>query len=276
MSNPNTNASEMAHHYDSVTAGWRLFMGEELHFGWFERPEDSLSRATHQLTEQMARGAQLSPQTRVLDVGCGIGTQAIFLAKEFGCNVTGISLSEEGLKVARENAQRNGCADRVTFRVADGMNNGLPDASFDRVQLLECSHAMSDKARLLAECARVLRPGGILVMCDVMRAGPTVAAPPSEALDFLTVFGPLELWERHEYEAMLKAAGLTVTSSTDITDKVAPTSKAWRNNAEARRAELLQLLGPDYLEALKRTCDRLTSGASLKHWAYGLIVARKS
>lgn len=110
---------------------------------------------------------------------------------------------------------------------------------------------------------------------DVMRTGPRVLAPPSEALDFLMVFGPLELWERHEYEAALKAAGLSVTSSSDVTDKVAPTPRAWRVNAEAHRAEILKLLGADYVEALTRTCEVLTVGAPLKRWAYGMIVARK-
>ena len=85
-----------------------------------------------------------------------------------GCHVTGISISEVGLKTARQSVLEWGVADRVRFLYGDGMSNGLLDASCDRVWVMESSHLMGDKAALLGECARVLRGGGKLVLCDII------------------------------------------------------------------------------------------------------------
>ena len=104
----------------------------------------------------------------MLDVGCGTGAPACRLARRVRRRVTGITTSAVGVEAGRVRAGAEGVADRVRFEERDGMDNGFPDASFDRTWVLESSHLMRERDRLVAECARVLRPGGRLALCDIV------------------------------------------------------------------------------------------------------------
>ena len=150
---PGDTREAVGSHYDQVTLAWIYLLGEDLHYGDFAGADEPLNVATARLTQRMAEAAALCPSLEVLDVGCGIGGPAVTLARRWGCRVTGITISEVGLELARRRAEEQGIADRVRFLHADGMDNGLPDASFDRAWVMESSHLMADRGALLAECA---------------------------------------------------------------------------------------------------------------------------
>jgi len=161
-------AYDPASHYDRVTDAWTLLLGNELHYGVFESGSESLSDATGNLTRRMVAAAAIEIGVTVLDVGCGTGAQACHLAVEYGAVVTGITTSEVGVDSSRARASDLGVTDSTTFEQRDGTDNGFPDASFDRVWVLESSHLMPARDRLIAECARVLRPNGRLALCDIV------------------------------------------------------------------------------------------------------------
>src|SRR5688572_33208056 len=100
----------------------------------------------------MAEKSAIGPGISVLDVGCGIGNPACFQSERYACRVTGISTSKTGIEHANRRGMERGLSDRVSFLMADGMDNGLPDASFDRVWVLESSHLMARKDSLIEEC----------------------------------------------------------------------------------------------------------------------------
>lgn len=199
-------------HYDHVTFAWSYLLGEDLHYGDFAEPGERLASATARLTDRMAAAAELAPKLEILDVGCGIGTQAITLARRWQCHVMGISVSEVGLRLGRDGAAAQGVADRVFFRYGNGMSNGLPDASFDRVWVMESSHLMEDKKALLAECARVLRQSGKIVLCDIIAHTPfTIMEIMKYGRDFLLldrVFGRARMEPLTEYRRLAETQGL--------------------------------------------------------------------
>ena len=180
------SADDPVTHYDQVTRAWQYLLGEDFHHGYFKQKDEPLEVATNNLTILMAEKGSIGPDISVLDVGCGIGSPACFLAERYGCQVTGISTSPAGIEHARRRAQERDCSDRVSFLIGNGMDNAMPDASFDRVWVLEASHLMPRKQALLAECARVLRRGGSMVLCDIILRRDL---PPAEILrrsrDFL-------------------------------------------------------------------------------------------
>jgi SAM-dependent methyltransferase len=107
----------------------------------------------------LARAAGVTSGARVLDVCCGIGGPGVYLARELGCRIVGVDLSREGVRRARDAGRAGGLARRAAFLVADAGRLPLGPV-FDAALLLETMLAIEDKARLMAEVGRVLRPGG--------------------------------------------------------------------------------------------------------------------
>jgi 27-O-demethylrifamycin SV methyltransferase len=265
--------------YDHVTKAWQLLLGDDLHFGYFQNSQVPLSAATARLTREMADWAQLRSGMRVLDVGCGIGGPALCLAQEEACRVTGISTSQVGVEIGTSRAKARGLCDQVEFFERDGMANGFPDESFDRAWIMESSHLMQRKDLLLAESARVLRPDGLLVLCDIIvrKTIPFqyLVRSLSEFENLNAVFGKQHVELLSTYRQLAEDGGLTVLRAEDVSEAVFPTFEHWRRNAELHRAELAKLVGPRYLAQFVRACEFLEVLWNEEKLGYGMILARK-
>lgn len=113
--------------------------------------------ATHALLGM----CQLDATSRVLDVGCGPGNTACFIAEQYGLRVHGIDISEVMIAKAEERARRQGLMDKVEFRVADVFQLPFEDDRFDVVIIESVLTPLpGDKKQALAEMMRVIRPGG--------------------------------------------------------------------------------------------------------------------
>src|SRR6516164_6753789 len=142
-------------HYDRLAFFYR---------GYWE-DEESPRTAQEQLVARLAERADVPQGAQVLDVGCGFGGSALWLARHRGCAVTGITISPVQVQRAAEQARAEHLDDRVRFLVMDANRLDLPPASFDVVWVVECSEHLADKAGFLGACARALRPGGKLALC---------------------------------------------------------------------------------------------------------------
>jgi 27-O-demethylrifamycin SV methyltransferase len=250
-----------ASHYDRVTDAWTLLLGDELHYGVFESGDEDLAAATTALTERMIEAAELAPGLDVLDVGCGTGAPACHLAKTHGVRVMGITTSAVGVASARERAAAEGLSDQVRFELRDGMDNGFPHESFDRVWVLESSHLMRRREQLMSECARVLRPGGRLALCDIVLRRPM----PFEEVRALRVplallrdvFGDARMELGSRYGELARENGLVVDHEIDLTEATRPTFARWRENAVRHRDAAVSSLGEDGLQSFVAACDVL-------------------
>jgi len=118
-------------------------------------------------TEELARLLAPQAETHVLDVGCGIGGPARYLAYHYRCRVTGLDLTPEFIAAAEFLTARTGLTDRVSFRQGNATAMPFADASFDALWTQNAVMNIADRPRLYAEMARVLKPGGRLAMQDV-------------------------------------------------------------------------------------------------------------
>jgi 27-O-demethylrifamycin SV methyltransferase len=270
---------EPSTHYDRVTAAWTLILGEELHYGVFAEPDEGLPTATARLTRLMSDSGQIEPGNHVLDVGCGTGAPACSLAAESGARVTGITTSAAGIAAARARASEAGLQDSASFEERDGMDNGFPDAAFDRVWVLESSHLMRHRDRLMAECARVLKPGGRLVLCDIVLRRPMNFAEVRRLREPLAllrdVYGDARMEPLSEYRRLARDGGLTVDVELDLTSDTRPTFARWRENAERHRDEATSLLGEEDLARFVQSCDVLQAFWDDGTLGYGLLAAAK-
>jgi 27-O-demethylrifamycin SV methyltransferase len=280
MMGPVTDATyDPESHYDRVTDAWGLLLGEELHYGVFADADDPLPTATRRLTMLMADAAQVAADIEILDVGCGTGGPACFVAETSGARVTGITTSAVGIDAARARAAAAGLSDRTAFEVRDGMDNGFPDATFDVAWVLESSHLMRNRPKLIAECARVLRPGGRLALCDIMLRRPM----PFEEVRRLRkplgllreVFGDAHMESLDRYRELATDAGLTVVDATDLTADTRPTFTRWRENAARYRDEVVASIGQDDWQRFVDSCDVLEGFWDDGTLGYGLLAATK-
>lgn len=268
-----------AAHYDRVTDAWRLLLGESLHYGLFARGDESLEVATQALTDAMTAAAELAPGQRVLDVGCGTGDPACYLVRTKDVHVLGITTSRIGVERATARAGAAGLGDRATFEVRDGTANGLPDGSFDRVWALESSHLMPARDALIAECARVLRPGGRLVLCDLIRRRDVsfreLRARSTEFATLREAFGEARMDPLESYLQLAESFGLKVELAEDLTVATRPTFDRWRANVARHRDEVTPLLTAAGVDAFARSADILEAFWRDGTLGYGIFAASK-
>lgn len=278
MGDDNETGHHPAEHYDRVHEAWRLIMGEEFHYGYFEYLDAPLDSATAALTRLMRERAKVGSGQRVLDIGCGTGRQACDLAQEAGASVLGISTSSRGVAAARALAAERGLG-QAKFEERDGSQTGLDSRSFDAVWALESSHLMRDRAALLAECLRLLVPGGRLVLCDITRQReiPFLEVR-SRRQDFATLrraFGDAHMEPLDAYVAWLEDLGATVEDALDISSPTRPTLGAWRANVEAHHPALSELLGPEGVDDFLSSTRILESFWDDGTLGYGILTAVK-
>ena len=121
-------------------------------------PIDEFHSRGRDATLELAGLARLMPETRVVDLGCGLGGPARRLAKVFACRVTGLDLTPEYVEVANLLAERTGLESRVAFVQGDACDTAFDDASFDVVWSQHAAMNIPDKAKLYSEAARLLKP----------------------------------------------------------------------------------------------------------------------
>jgi len=276
MSTDNANSHQPAAHYDRVHSAWNLIMGTEFHYGYFESPEDPLERATAALTQHMLTRARIVAGDRVLDVGCGTGRQACDLAANLNASVLGITTSGSGVAAATELSVERHVED-ARFEQRDGTDNGLDSGVFDVVWVLESSHLMRDKTSLLSECARVLAPGGRLVLCDIIRKRDIpfleVRSRREEFSTLRAAFGDAHMEPLERYTSTLQELGMSVSDSSDISVPTLPTFSAWRSNIEAHEPALQELLGHQGVDDFVAATHILESFWGDETLGYGILAA---
>jgi sarcosine/dimethylglycine N-methyltransferase len=163
--------------------------------------------------DTLAEKAGIGAASRVLDVCSGMGGPARYLAHRLGCRVTGLDIT----KSRHESAIRLTALVRldhlVGFRLGNALDMPFGDATFDVVIGQEAFAHVPDKPRLIAECARVVRPGGAIAFTDILRRE-ALSAPEFERLRRDMTFQSLE--SLGGYSALLAGCACTVVARDDL------------------------------------------------------------
>ena len=224
-------AADVGGHYDELDETYRSIWGEHVHHGYWQSGRETPEEATDALVDQVAERLALAPGMRLVDIGCGYGATAARLAAREGVVVTGFTLSEAQWRIA---AAREGALD---FRRRDWLDNGLPDAAFDRAYAIESSEHMIDKARFFAEAWRVLKPGGRLAVCAWLSRTDPNRMEVRHLLEPICREGRLpSMGAREDYEALAGAAGFLPLRYDDISRQVRRTWSICAGRAARRLA----------------------------------------
>ena len=175
-------------------------------------------------TDTLAALAGICADHRVLDVCCGLGGPARWIAHRIGCRVTGLDLTPSRIESARRLTARVALDHLVDFVQGDATAMPLSDASFDRVYAQEAWVHIHDKAKLLSECRRVLESGGRLAFSDIVSIAPL---SPAEATQMADEMQFPSIVTAADYLALLAPAGFEVEQCDDL-------SSGWRDILVAR------------------------------------------
>lgn len=193
-------------------------------------------------TAELAIAAELDPSARVLDLGCGVGGPARYLAATFGCQVTGVDLSPGFIDAARYLTMRCGLSDRVTFQVGDAVRLPFEDGAFDTVFLQHVAMNIEDRAALYGQVHRLLRTGGRFVTYDVVLRDGDVVYPTPWARDASTSF----LLCEGDTRTALEQAGFKVALWRDDTQIALDWFKGALAGSPPSRLNLGVVMGADF------------------------------
>jgi cyclopropane-fatty-acyl-phospholipid synthase len=232
----------VAHHYDLDGRLYSLFLDADRQYScaYFETPDQSLDDA--QLAKKRHLAAKLllnsgRSQQRVIDIGCGWGGLGLYLAEFCGAHVTGVTLSQEQLAIARQRAAEKNLTGAADFRMQDyrGVNE-----TFDRI----VSVGMFEHVGLnyydafFRKCADLLAGDGVMLLHTIGRSeGPNVTNPWIAKYIFPGGYIPA----LSEVMPAIERSGLIVTDIEILRLHYAETTKAWRDRFLAHRDEVERL-----------------------------------
>lgn len=165
-------------------------------------------------TEYAVSCMNIDSSHRILDVGCGIGGAARYLAHNIGCNVNAIDLTPEYISVARTLSLATRLNGRINFEVASALDMPFDSGSFDAALTLHVAMNIPDRPALYREIARVLKPGATLCLYDVMRKSDQPLAFPVPWAESESVS---HLKSPQQMHSLLADAGFEVREVSDRT-----------------------------------------------------------
>jgi cyclopropane-fatty-acyl-phospholipid synthase len=242
----------VAHHYDLDEQLYALFLDSDRQYscGYFETPTTTLDDAQLAKKRHIAAKLRVTPGARVLDIGCGWGGLALYLAEFTGAHVTGITLSREQLALARVRAGERQLDDQVEFRMQDYRD--VPE-TYDRIVSVGMFEhvGIAFYDRFFRACARTLADDGVMVLHAIGRSeGPGTTNPWIRKYIFPGGYIPA----LSEVLPAVERAGLLVTDIEILRLHYAHTLRAWRERFLAHR----------------ETVERLYDGRFVRMWEFYL------
>jgi cyclopropane-fatty-acyl-phospholipid synthase len=229
----------VASHYDLDQRLYSLFLDSDRQYScaYFEYPGQSLEEA--QTAKKRHIAAKLLPKdgATALDIGCGFGGLALYLAGVAGARVTGVTLSEEQFAVAKNRARDMGLADRVEFRLQDYRDVG---ETFDRIVSVGMFEhvGVNHYDEFFSKARGLLKDDGVMLLHSIGRNSvPGVTNPWIRKYIFPGGYIP----SLSEVLPAVERAGLYVTDIEILRLHYADTLRAWRERFMARREEAKKL-----------------------------------
>ena len=229
----------VAHHYDLSDQLYELFLDSDRQYScaYFQALDEDLETAQINKKRHIAAKLLLRPGQKVLDIGSGWGGLALYLAGECGAEVTGLTLSQEQLKVAQRRAAAAGLSDRVRFHLRDYREE---TEQYDRIVSVGMFEHVGKQNydTFFRKCQDLLTDNGVMLLHTVGRwDGPA----DTNAWVWRHIFPGGYTPALSELALAIEGSGLIISDIEVLRIHYAETLRAWRNNFLANRNEVIRL-----------------------------------
>ncbi|WP_329386879.1 cyclopropane-fatty-acyl-phospholipid synthase family protein [Streptomyces sp. NBC_01716] len=237
----------ISHHYDVGNDFYELVLGPSMVYScaYFAQPDSPLEDAQRDKVDLVCRKLGLKKGERLLDVGCGWGSMAIHAAREYGAQVTGVTLSREQAAFARKRIAGEGLTDRIEIRVQDYRD--VRDGPYDAISSIGMAeHVGSVRFREYADdLYALLKPGGRLLNHQIGRR-PEKDESTYRIDDFIDayVFPDGELAPLSRTVGTLEEAGFEARDVESLREHYALTLRQWVRNLERHWPEAVRATSP--------------------------------
>lgn len=226
--------SSIARYYDYTLPFYKFFWHKNdsnaLHYGFWEKDTNNLQEALINTNRYLAKKAHITKDDTVLDAGCGIGGSSIWLAKNIGCSVVGITISDKQVAQAKLLAKKHGVDSKVQFFNENFTNTKFDNETFDVVWAIESVCHAAKKSDFLNEAHRILKKDGRLVLADGFIKRDPIDKNEGKLLDEFCVGLELpNMVKFSDFEKKLDAIGFKDIIAEDKSDEVRPSSKKLYN-----------------------------------------------
>ncbi|MCM2294557.1 cyclopropane-fatty-acyl-phospholipid synthase family protein [Allorhizobium sp. BGMRC 0089] len=242
----NRNKHNVAHHYDLSAKLFDLFLDDDWQYScaYFNPPGISLEEA--QMAKKRHIAAKLRPEEgqRVLEIGSGWGGMAMYLAEMAGVDMTGITLSEEQLKVSRMRAQKRGLADKVRFELQDYRT--MKAKPFDRIVSVGMFEHVgpANYNRFFRKVKELMSDDGVMILHSIGQPYPALYNNPFfEKYIFPGGYIPA----LSEVMPFIEKNGLLVADCEILPMHYAHTLRHWRERFMARKEEAAKLYDENFV-----------------------------
>jgi tocopherol O-methyltransferase len=267
------NKEKVREHYDRMSPYYHALWGEHIHHGYWIRGDESKETAQVQLIEHLAQAARIPCGAKILDVGCGFGASSIYLARKYGAEATGITISQVQVEMANQAAAKAGVSAKFVLMDAEAMTF---EDSFDVAWSVESISHYQDIPRFFASAVALLRPGGTVAITDWFRKEGLTPRENKRSLHDLEHGMMVELQTMEDYAGHMAAAGLEVTRSEVLNKHCA---KTWDFCLDIIKDKALWGLAAQYgadLVRFLRAFKDMRAGFASGNFVYGLMVANKA
>jgi ubiquinone/menaquinone biosynthesis C-methylase UbiE len=216
---------------------------------------------------------QLRRGRNALEVACGSGGVTCDMARHTGATCVGIDINAHGIEAANARAERDGIASLVSFQTTDaGSRLAFPDEAFDAVFCNDSINHLPDRAAVLQDWYRLLRPGGFILFTDPIVVTGQLS---NEEIRTRSSIGFFLFTPIGHNERLLEQTGFTVREVVDVTDAVVSVAQKWREARARRRARLVPLEGEESFDGLQRFLEAVYVLAGKRRLSRFMYLAEK-
>ncbi len=259
--------------YDNAYGNYASDAYEKVRIATYGADLGQTSWVTKEESAEIPQLLKLASESVVLEIGCGSGAYALYVAEEVGCKITGVDFNASGITNANRLAAERQLANRVTFKHCD-VSLGLPfdSESFDAVFANDVLCHIPARGSLLQEVYRVLKENGLMVFSDALVIGGMVSQQElaTRSSIGLYVFSP-----PGENERLIKEAGFRLISVADTSAAAAQLAGRWHAAREKYHDQLAKAEGQTTFDGLQNFLDCVRTLLAEKRLLRFLYAARK-